>query len=32
MDIGCQLPMQGPVATRDALMTFARQAAWPLSG
>ena len=26
MDIGCQLPMQGPVATRDALMTFARQA------
>ena len=26
MEIGCQLPMQGPVATRDALMTFARQA------
>jgi alkanesulfonate monooxygenase SsuD/methylene tetrahydromethanopterin reductase-like flavin-dependent oxidoreductase (luciferase family) len=26
MDIGCQLPMQGPVASRDALMTFARQA------
>jgi len=26
MDIGCQLPMQGPVATRDALVTFARQA------
>jgi len=26
MDIGCQLPMQGPVATRDAVATFARQA------
>ena len=26
MDIGCQLPMQGPLATRDALMTFAREA------
>src|SRR5262249_57465262 len=26
MDIGCQLPMQGPVAPRDAVATFARQA------
>jgi probable F420-dependent oxidoreductase len=26
MDIGCQLPMQGPVARPDALVTFARQA------
>jgi probable F420-dependent oxidoreductase len=26
MDIGCHLPTQGPVATRDALMTFARAA------
>jgi probable F420-dependent oxidoreductase len=26
MEIGCQLPMQGPVATRDALVTFAREA------
>ena len=26
MDIGCHLPTQGPVATRDALMTFAREA------
>jgi probable F420-dependent oxidoreductase len=26
MDIGCQLPMQGPVATREALVTFAREA------
>src|SRR5256886_6776980 len=26
MDIGCQLPMQGPVATRDGLVTCARQA------
>src|SRR5262244_1602373 len=26
MEIGCQLPMQGAVATRDALVTFARQA------
>jgi probable F420-dependent oxidoreductase len=26
MDIGCHLPTQGPVATRDALLTFAREA------
>jgi probable F420-dependent oxidoreductase len=26
MDIGCQLPMHGPLATRDALVTFAREA------
>lgn len=26
MQIGCHLPTQGPVATRSALMTFARQA------
>jgi len=26
MDIGCQLPMQGPVATREAVVTFAREA------
>lgn len=26
MHIGCHLPTQGPVATRDALMTFCRQA------
>jgi probable F420-dependent oxidoreductase len=26
MDIGCHLPTQGPLATRDALMTFAREA------
>ena len=26
MDIGCHLPTQGPVATREALMTFAREA------
>lgn len=26
MDIGCHLPTQGPVATREALMTFCRQA------
>lgn len=26
MDIGCHLPTQGRVATRDALMTFCRQA------
>src|SRR5437667_5720809 len=26
MDIGCHLPTQGPVATRDALMQFCREA------
>jgi probable F420-dependent oxidoreductase len=26
MDIGCHLPTQGPVATREALVTFAREA------
>src|SRR5947199_9406557 len=26
MEIGCHLPTQGPVATRDALLTFAQQA------
>lgn len=26
MQLGCHLPTQGPVATRDALQTFARQA------
>jgi hypothetical protein len=26
MQIGCHLPTQGPVATRAALVTFARQA------
>jgi alkanesulfonate monooxygenase SsuD/methylene tetrahydromethanopterin reductase-like flavin-dependent oxidoreductase (luciferase family) len=26
MHIGCHLPTQGPVATREALQTFARQA------
>src|SRR3954453_374256 len=26
MDIGCHLPTQGPVATREALMTFCREA------
>ena len=26
MQIGCHLPTQGPVATRQALVTFARQA------
>ena len=26
MDIGCHLPTQGPVATRDALLMFAREA------
>jgi alkanesulfonate monooxygenase SsuD/methylene tetrahydromethanopterin reductase-like flavin-dependent oxidoreductase (luciferase family) len=26
MEIGCHLPTQGPVATPEALMTFARQA------
>ena len=26
MDIGCHLPTQGPVATRTALLTFAREA------
>ncbi len=26
MDIGCHLPTQGPVATRDALATFCREA------
>jgi len=26
MDIGCHLPTQGPVATREALMTFAQEA------
>ncbi len=26
MEIGCHLPTQGPVATRDALLTFAREA------
>ncbi len=26
MDIGCHLPTQGPVATREALFTFARKA------
>ena len=26
MDIGCHLPNQGPVATREALVTFAREA------
>ena len=26
MDIGCHLPTQGPVATRDALMRFCREA------
>jgi probable F420-dependent oxidoreductase len=26
MEIGCHLPTQGPVATRDALTTFAREA------
>ena len=26
MDIGCHLPTQGPVATRAALLTFAREA------
>src|SRR5438477_6515601 len=26
MDIGCHLPTQGPVATREALMTFAQKA------
>ncbi|HEV8143877.1 MAG TPA: LLM class flavin-dependent oxidoreductase, partial [Methylomirabilota bacterium] len=25
MDIGCHLPTQGPVATRDALMRFCRE-------
>lgn len=27
MEIGCHLPMQGPVATREARATFAREAA-----
>jgi len=26
MEIGCHLPTQGPVATREALLTFAREA------
>ena len=26
MDIGCHLPTQGPVATREALLTFAQEA------
>lgn len=26
MDIGCHLPTQGPLATRQALVTFARKA------
>jgi len=26
MEIGCHLPTQGPVATREALLTFAQQA------
>jgi probable F420-dependent oxidoreductase len=26
MDIGCHLPMHGPLATRDALLTFCREA------
>src|SRR5262245_33558083 len=26
MDLGCHLPTQGPVATREALLTFAREA------
>ena len=26
MHIGCHLPTQGPVATREALLTFCRQA------
>src|SRR3970282_1882180 len=26
MDIGCHLPTQGPLATREALLTFAREA------
>lgn len=26
MDLGCHLPTQGPVATRDALVTFCREA------
>jgi probable F420-dependent oxidoreductase len=26
MDIGCHLPTQGPVATREALLTFSREA------
>src|SRR3989442_3989154 len=26
MDIGCHLPTQGPVATREALLTFCREA------
>jgi hypothetical protein len=26
MDIGCHLPIQGPVATREALLTFCREA------
>jgi hypothetical protein len=27
MEIGCHLPAQGRVATREALMTFAREVA-----
>src|SRR2546430_8816565 len=26
MDVGCHLPTQGPVATREALLTFCREA------
>ena len=26
MEIGCHLPNQGPLATRDAVVTFAREA------
>jgi alkanesulfonate monooxygenase SsuD/methylene tetrahydromethanopterin reductase-like flavin-dependent oxidoreductase (luciferase family) len=26
MDIGCHLPTQGPLATRDAVLTFCREA------
>lgn len=26
MDIGCHLPVQGPVATPEAVLTFAREA------
>ena len=26
MDIGCHLPTQGPLATREALLTFCREA------
>lgn len=29
MDIGCHLPTQGPLATQQALVTFARKAGRP---